>query len=222
MTAVGPTFCGNCGQPLQSGDQFCAGCGNPTAPPPTAMVPPYGAKTATFTAVAGQMPAPPPYMQYQMPPGRSTNGLAIASLVLGIVWLAGVGSLLAVIFGFVSRKQIRESGGRQTGDGLSIAGIILGFIGILGGIAWIVAIVAVTNGVNNLDNCLNNNPNNTAVCFGNSGSTQGFDTGTTGTSGNTWSSGISGTTGNTGTASNTRTTGSTGTSANTGNTANTR
>ncbi len=31
---------------------------------------------------------------------QQTNGLAMASLVLGIVWVFGLGSILAVIFGF--------------------------------------------------------------------------------------------------------------------------
>ena len=57
---------------------------------------------------------------------QSTNGLSIASLVLGIVWFLGIGSVLAVIFGFVARRQIRASGGRQTGEGMALAGIILG------------------------------------------------------------------------------------------------
>ncbi len=59
-----------------------------------------------------------------------TNGMAIASLVLGIVWVYGIGSLLAVIFGFAGRSQIKQSNGEQTGGGLATAGIILGFLGL--------------------------------------------------------------------------------------------
>jgi hypothetical protein len=32
-----------------------------------------------------------------------------------------------VIFGFVSKSQIRRGGGYQSGDGLALAGIIVGF-----------------------------------------------------------------------------------------------
>ena len=62
----------------------------------------------------------------------STNGLAVASLVLGIVgwWPCGIGSIVAIVLGFVARSQIRSSQGRQGGDGLALAGIILGFVGI--------------------------------------------------------------------------------------------
>jgi Domain of unknown function (DUF4190) len=69
------------------------------------------------------------------PPGaygqpQSTNGLAIASLVLGIVWLYGIGSILALVFGYSARGQIDQSGGRQGGRGLATAGIVLGWVGI--------------------------------------------------------------------------------------------
>jgi prepilin signal peptidase PulO-like enzyme (type II secretory pathway) len=74
----------------------------------------------------------------------------MASLVLGIVWIFGIGAILAVIFGFVERKQIRESGGRQGGGGMALAGIILGFVGIAGLILWVV----VMSPANNLNNCL--------------------------------------------------------------------
>ena len=37
---------------------------------------------------------------------RRNNGLAIASMVLGIVWVYWIGSILAVIFGHVALSQI--------------------------------------------------------------------------------------------------------------------
>ena len=59
-----------------------------------------------------------------------TNGLAIASMVLGILWLWWIGSILALIFGYVAKSQIDQSGGRQAGRGMAIAGIVLGWIGV--------------------------------------------------------------------------------------------
>jgi hypothetical protein len=59
-----------------------------------------------------------------------TNGLAIAAMVLGILWLYWIGSILALVFGYVAKKQIDESGGRQSGRGMAIAGIVLGWIGV--------------------------------------------------------------------------------------------
>jgi hypothetical protein len=57
-----------------------------------------------------------------------TNGLAIAALVLGILWLYWVGSILAVIFGHIALSQIRHTG--QRGRGLAIAGLVLGYVGL--------------------------------------------------------------------------------------------
>jgi uncharacterized protein DUF4190 len=104
----------------------------PYAPPPSGQPPVYGQPPAY-----GQPPVygpPPVYGQppyapqgyYQQPP--STNGFAIASMILGILWLYWVGSILALIFGYVARGQIRA--GNQTGDGMAIAGIVLGWIGV--------------------------------------------------------------------------------------------
>jgi hypothetical protein len=70
------------------------------------------------------------------PPGQpaaafsQVNGLAIASLLLALLWFAGIGAVLALIFGYRARSQIKKSAGTQTGSGLATAGIILGWIGI--------------------------------------------------------------------------------------------
>lgn len=58
-----------------------------------------------------------------------TNGLAIVSLLLGVLWLWWIGSLLALVFGYWARRQIRTSAGSQRGLGLATAGIVLGWIG---------------------------------------------------------------------------------------------
>jgi hypothetical protein len=56
-----------------------------------------------------------------------TNGLAVASLVLSLAGLVtcGIGSILGIIFGFIARGQIRRTG--ESGDGMALAGIIIGF-----------------------------------------------------------------------------------------------
>lgn len=70
-----------------------------------------------------------------------TNGLAIASFVLSLLTLCGIGSLLGVVFGHISLGQIKR--GRQRGRGLAIAGLVLGYLG-LAGIVVLIA-VAVTS-----------------------------------------------------------------------------
>jgi hypothetical protein len=54
--------------------------------------------------------------------------MAIASMVLGILWLWWIGSILALIFGYVGLAQIRQR--NEAGKGMAIAGIVLGWIGI--------------------------------------------------------------------------------------------
>jgi hypothetical protein len=73
--------------------------------------------------------------------------LAIASLVCACGFLLTLPAVLGVIFGFVARSQIRRSGGTQGGDGLAIAGIIVGF-------AWIafIVILAIIDTANNNTN----------------------------------------------------------------------
>lgn len=61
---------------------------------------------------------------------QKTNGFAVAALVLGIVWIYWIGSVLALVFGYIAKSQIEQSGGRETGMGLAIAGIVLGWIGV--------------------------------------------------------------------------------------------
>jgi hypothetical protein len=94
---------------------------NPYAPPSYGQYPPYGAAV--------------PY-----PGAGPTNGLAIASFVLGLVgWIpCGVGSVIAIVLGFVARSNIRTNGRAQGGDGLAIAGIVLGFVGIA---LWVLVLV---------------------------------------------------------------------------------
>lgn len=87
---------------------------------------------------AAPSPSQPPVVYVQQP-SRGTSGLAIASLVLGILWIGGLGALLAVIFGAIGLKQTRD--GQVGGRGMAIAGLILGIIGIIG-LVVMIAVVA--------------------------------------------------------------------------------
>lgn len=61
---------------------------------------------------------------------QKTNGMAIASLVLGIVWVYWIGSILALVFGYSAKAEIDRSRGAQGGRGLAVAGIVLGWVGV--------------------------------------------------------------------------------------------
>ena len=75
------------------------------------------------------------------------NGLAITSLVLGIVSIVA-GTLIftaipGVVCGHIARRQMRESPGAQSGEGMAIAGLILGYIAIILTLAFIVLMVVL-------------------------------------------------------------------------------
>jgi hypothetical protein len=72
-------------------------------------------------------PPPPPVIAQQR-----TSGLAIASLVCGIcqIGFPVPTGLVAIFLGHAARRRIRRTGER--GDGLALAGLILGYIGLAG------------------------------------------------------------------------------------------
>jgi prepilin-type processing-associated H-X9-DG protein len=84
---------------------------------------------------------PPPFTPPKM------SGLAIASLVLGILGvtciLPIIGSILAIIFGIVALNQISKSGGQITGQGQAVAGLITGGISLVMTMVMIPIMVAM-------------------------------------------------------------------------------
>jgi Domain of unknown function (DUF4190) len=85
------------------------------------------------------------------PMAASTNGYAIASLVCSIVCFFGIGSLLGIIFGVKARREISASRGYQSGDGLALAGIIIGIVTLVVSIVviglWISLLVTVNSAI---------------------------------------------------------------------------
>ena len=120
----------------------------PPAPPGYGQQPPgYGQPPPGY----GQQqppgygpPPPPPYATYGVQPyvARKTNGFAIASLILGALWIYWIGSILALVFGYIGKNQIDNSGDTQDGRGLAIAGIVLGWIGVAALVLFGIAIAA--------------------------------------------------------------------------------
>lgn len=98
----------------------------PQAPPP----PPSPPLAPVYSS---PVPMAPPAVQ------PKTSGLAIASLVLSLLWIYGLGSVLAIVFAAVAKKNIRESNGWVTGNGMATAGLVLGIIGVVVMLAVIVA-----------------------------------------------------------------------------------
>ncbi len=81
---------------------------------------------------------------------KRDSGLAIASLVCGIAaWtiFPVVAAIAAVITGHLAKKEIRESGGTMGGDGMALAGLLMGYIQlglfVLGIIVVLVVLLAL-------------------------------------------------------------------------------
>lgn len=78
------------------------------------------------------------------PPPPPTNGTALGALVCGVlVPFYGITAIPAVILGHKARAEIRRSG--EKGDGLAMAGLVLGWLAI-GTLSLILLIVAAVAG----------------------------------------------------------------------------
>ena len=82
-------------------------------------------------------------------PGKlPNNGKAIASMVLGILGLLilyVIGSILALVFGYMAKNEIEASNGGQAGGGMATAGIVMGWVGI--GLALLYLVLILVFGV---------------------------------------------------------------------------
>ena len=126
------------------------GAGNPVPAYPAPHQAPYQGPYPGHMAYQVPYQAPhqgqyqPAYYQAGPVPPRN-NGLAIASLVLGILWLWWLGSILALIFGYVALGQIKQRG--ESGKGMAVAGIVLGWVGVASGVlVGILIAIAVHHG----------------------------------------------------------------------------
>jgi uncharacterized membrane protein YvbJ len=104
-------FCPQCGEKIPDDAKFCPKCG------------------AALTAKVERARAPAPATTKER-----TSGMAVASLILGILGI----SILAIIFGAIGISQTNKDPNLK-GKGLAIAGLVLGIIGMVGVVFWIIA-----------------------------------------------------------------------------------
>jgi len=74
-----------------------------------------------------------------------TSGKAIVSLVCGVLFFFLPAAILGIIMGHLSLSDIRRSAGRLTGRGLSIAGLVLSYLGLAVIPILIIAAIAIPN-----------------------------------------------------------------------------
>ena len=83
-------------------------------------------------------------------PMRQTSALAVVSLVAGVLgWtlLPFLGSIAAVVTGHMARSEIRRAPERLEGDGLAIAGLVLGYLSIALGVLLVFAVFLFFGGL---------------------------------------------------------------------------
>ncbi len=138
--------CPCCQMPINAGEnvEVCLACGVPHhqecwqrnrgcatfgCQQAGSAAPVYGSQPG-YQPQPGQVPTGAPQYGMEAP---KTNGLAIASLILGIVGCMSFGftSLPALVLGIVALVQIRNNKAKLGGEGLAIAGIVLSGILVL-------------------------------------------------------------------------------------------
>jgi hypothetical protein len=113
-------FCEACGSNLTADDKFCRTCGRATSATPSVAA-------STAQTAAGPV---------------ETSTKAVLSLVCGLLFFIPFLFIAAIVFGHLALSEIRKSAGRLKGDGLAIAGLVLGYIQIAG-IPFILIIAAI-------------------------------------------------------------------------------
>jgi hypothetical protein len=132
---------------------------------PGAQPPPPTATPAPSSPPPGWAPPPPAWPGAPAPPqpawqGPKISGMAIAAMVCGIMSIPCTGFLGIVLgptalgLGISARRAIGRSNGWKKGEGMAIAGIVLGVIGIILSIVYLIFLVQnpdfITDFVENL------------------------------------------------------------------------
>jgi type IV pilus assembly protein PilA len=120
------SFCAVCGNSITADDKFCRVCGRQVS------------ATSAAGAPGGPSVAP-------VGPAE-TSGKAIISLVCGLLFVVPLAFIVAIVFGHLGLSEIRKSAGRLKGEGMAIAGLVLGYLWIAAiPMILIVAAIAIPN-----------------------------------------------------------------------------
>lgn len=68
------------------------------------------------------------------------SATAVLSLVLALLWLGGLGSLVAIVLGALALRRIGRSAGTRRGRGAALVGVVLGMLGVLATVAVVLLV----------------------------------------------------------------------------------
>lgn len=108
-------FCSNCGNKVSEKDNVCSNCGK--------VLKEIEENVEVIEPVTNQ---------YNSPEQKPANGLAIAGFVVSLVSLVccgGIFGIIGLILSVVGSSKAKELNG--SGQGLAVAGIVLGIISML-------------------------------------------------------------------------------------------
>jgi hypothetical protein len=86
----------------------------------------------------------------------TTNTMAVVSLVSGVAswfFLPTIGAIVAIITGHMARNQIKSSYGAESGDGLALIGLILGYLNLVLSCVGILFFVLIFGSLIGLSGC---------------------------------------------------------------------
>ncbi len=124
-------FCPMCGAANEEDSIFCGNCGavlNPDAAPAQEAGSTLAEAAPSLPAVEERPAQPIPAV-----PRLPTSGMAVASLVLSITGMTALpllGSILALILGYMARSDIRRRPHEVSGEEIATVSIILSWITI--------------------------------------------------------------------------------------------
>lgn len=151
-------YCSNCGTRLEEEHAFCESCGAPAPKAVQESAPEASQASApSQNAVASDEATAAPY---EVPTGpifnaglpKKASGMAIASLVLGIISIVASMFVVGILFGIVAIILFALARKKYGKSGIGLAGMITGIVGsvlslIIGAALLIVVVVFSSDGV---------------------------------------------------------------------------
>lgn len=122
-------FCQRCGAENPNEGRFCIQCG--------AALQGFASAPAAGPAPGGAAPS--------LSGTPVTSGKAIGSLICGLMALFPPIAIVAVVLGHLAISEIRKSAGRIKGQGMAVAGLVFGYMGLMIIPILIVAAIAIPN-----------------------------------------------------------------------------